>query len=575
MKKLLLSVLLVGVSLMGRSQVVLDIIAPSNIAISLDHAYVDSVETLTSTSPWNSIPDMTKTYNAVLDTVVMAVDSTSCNALTNDLTGKIAFVYRGGCEFGLKALNAQNAGAVAVIIVNPGGAPIGMAAGTSGGNVTIPVTMISGSDGAIIKQALDAGEDVVMYFGPQYGFYDHNLGIQKQKAMVAKAAAIPSILAQNATEFSVDLGCWVYNYGNNAEDGTVTANINYNSASVYSETSTNISVPVGDSVYVSFTTFSQSTYGQGEYTLTYTINMSSQDDTPENDVVTFYFNMNDEYFSLSPLDVNTGENYNLSPIKIPADAGNTFVSGTTCLAFMDPNASRIAVRGVSFSASTYDPQNVTTLAGEYLEIIAYSWDDVFTDVDDANFAFSNVNAITQVDYSYDTDDQNMIVSVDFENPIVLSDNQRYLFCMTTYNEDVNFGYDNSISYDLNYDTYRQPIAPINNSTTWYAGYAGVEPTLALRVLDANAAGVEEKEVSINAYPNPAQDVISIPLSNVSGEGELLVMDLTGKLVISKNLVAVNGGLLKLDVSNLPAGIYVFNLTMENGVTSKFNVAVTK
>ena len=36
----------------------------------------------------------------------------------NDLTGKIAIVYRNTCEFGYKALQAENAGAVGVIIVN-------------------------------------------------------------------------------------------------------------------------------------------------------------------------------------------------------------------------------------------------------------------------------------------------------------------------------------------------------------------------------------------------------------------------------------------------------------------------
>ena len=35
-----------------------------------------------------------------------------------NLSGSIALIKRGACQFGLKALNAQNAGAVAVIIYN-------------------------------------------------------------------------------------------------------------------------------------------------------------------------------------------------------------------------------------------------------------------------------------------------------------------------------------------------------------------------------------------------------------------------------------------------------------------------
>src|SRR5690606_20072141 len=57
------------------------------------------------------------------------------------VAGKIAVVKRGNCDFGLKALNAQQAGAIGVIIFNNvgGNATAGMAAGTSGGSVTIPV----------------------------------------------------------------------------------------------------------------------------------------------------------------------------------------------------------------------------------------------------------------------------------------------------------------------------------------------------------------------------------------------------------------------------------------------------
>ena len=55
------------------------------------------------------------------------------------VSGKIALVQRGGCEFGLKALVAQQNGASGVIIYNNGGAVVGMGAGASGGSVTIPV----------------------------------------------------------------------------------------------------------------------------------------------------------------------------------------------------------------------------------------------------------------------------------------------------------------------------------------------------------------------------------------------------------------------------------------------------
>ena len=45
------------------------------------------------------------------------ISAEGCNPLINNLTGKIAVIYRNTCEFGAKALNAQNAGAIGVIII--------------------------------------------------------------------------------------------------------------------------------------------------------------------------------------------------------------------------------------------------------------------------------------------------------------------------------------------------------------------------------------------------------------------------------------------------------------------------
>jgi extracellular elastinolytic metalloproteinase len=84
----------------------------------------------------------------------------ACDTILNgaDLNGKIAVIRRGDCEFGFKALAAENEGAVAVIMVNnvPGPAII-MGAGAVGGSVTIPLFMISDVDGEpIIAELLAA-----------------------------------------------------------------------------------------------------------------------------------------------------------------------------------------------------------------------------------------------------------------------------------------------------------------------------------------------------------------------------------------------------------------------------------
>ncbi len=69
-----------------------------------------------------------------------------------DLTGKIALLGRGDCDFTVKVRNAQNAGAVGVIMVNrvPGEAPFVMSHNGLEAKPTIPAVMVSLEDGADI-----------------------------------------------------------------------------------------------------------------------------------------------------------------------------------------------------------------------------------------------------------------------------------------------------------------------------------------------------------------------------------------------------------------------------------------
>ena len=86
-----------------------------------------------------------------------------CSSLTNGaaISGNIAVVYRGSCNFSSKALNAQNEGALAVIVVNNVSGPaVGMASGDDGDQVTIPTFMLSQADGQAIINELASGVTV-------------------------------------------------------------------------------------------------------------------------------------------------------------------------------------------------------------------------------------------------------------------------------------------------------------------------------------------------------------------------------------------------------------------------------
>lgn len=73
-----------------------------------------------------------------------------CNAFAaGSLTGKAVLIRRGTCSFATKALNAQNAGAGAVVLYNNASGFIN--ATVAGGGITIPVVTVSAAQGATLS----------------------------------------------------------------------------------------------------------------------------------------------------------------------------------------------------------------------------------------------------------------------------------------------------------------------------------------------------------------------------------------------------------------------------------------
>lgn len=91
-----------------------------------------------------------------------------CSPLVNDLTGAIALVRRGLCEFGTKALNAEVAGAVGVLVMNDREQDIVasmMLPGAQGTQVTVPVAMIDVAAGDVLEAEVVAGSTVTLSLG--------------------------------------------------------------------------------------------------------------------------------------------------------------------------------------------------------------------------------------------------------------------------------------------------------------------------------------------------------------------------------------------------------------------------
>lgn len=126
--------------------------SPSNIAGN--YIMVESSEAFDS-APAISSP--------ITGDIILADDGTTfptegCSAFTNAtaIAGKIALIRRGTCNFTVKVKNAQNAGAIAVIIMNNNtDAPFSM--GGTDTTITIPSVMITQADGNMLQNALLSG----------------------------------------------------------------------------------------------------------------------------------------------------------------------------------------------------------------------------------------------------------------------------------------------------------------------------------------------------------------------------------------------------------------------------------
>lgn len=107
------------------------------------------------------------TLVAALDLADAAGPTTfdACSTLTNpsSIAGKMALVDRGSCTFVSKSLNAQAAGAIAVVIADDveETPPPGMAGDDP--TITIPVVSITQADGATLRASLDAGVTVELF----------------------------------------------------------------------------------------------------------------------------------------------------------------------------------------------------------------------------------------------------------------------------------------------------------------------------------------------------------------------------------------------------------------------------
>lgn len=558
MKHVLLSLAsIIGLAIGAQAQVIFNIVEPASISGTIP---------FTSNGDGSSwgLATLDNPADAILDTVVIADDGTpgtnpqgnpiayeACDSIENNLAGKIAMIYRNTCGFGVKALNAQNAGAIGVIIVNREPGLVNMNGGAEGANVTIPVTFISDAEGLLIRNQIDAGNTVTAFIGNKVGYFQNDVGLTEGEALVPRAAAEFKSFSADQTEYSTPLGFYARNFGSADQTGiTATAEVSKDGNVVYTNTSSSFDLLSGDSAFITFPNFEMPSYTDGIYSFSYSLNLSGDEFAGDNFLSTEVYR-NDSVHSYVAIDPATNLPASSSGIR-PANFTSSY---TSCVPFVNSNASRALLTGATFAASTSSDDSLTD---KILDVYVYEWNDIFTDVTDANFGFSDLLPIASEAYSYTTDAQGEFVRVNFNPEIQMVDDQRYLVCVTSYFTTVYINHSDQINYELNNITPGyQPIQGLEVDGSWFTG-GWSSPTYPAIVMHMKASDVSVDELgtqALKAYPNPAVDRIYIPWDIKDVVTEMVLVDMSGRTVKSTvDFVQVDNRLI-LNVSDLASGTY--------------------
>lgn len=543
-----------------------------------------------------STPDMTIAANAIEAELIFVDDATdttidvngnptwqdACEPVINDLTGKIAVVYRSFCWHDIKADYAQQAGAIGVIIINRDPGPFAMGGSTVGSSVTIPVVSIGSEEGDELRDFIAMG-GVYAFIGTKVGLNSNDLGSSPANIVMAHHSAIPSFLSNNGSENALDLGMFIFNPGSNAQNGvTASVDITHNGSSVYTNTSSalNFNAPSGvvvDTIYADLGVFSPVSWDVGEYNIRYQINLVNDEDTSDNIFDTKFF-ISPNIYGKSRFD----SLYN--PLKSTAYSLNEtttlYDDWESCLVFKNANASRGIVQGMTFSCA---PVNGTMIF-EIIELRAYEWNDVFTDLSVSSPTFNSLNQVGDGFYYYPDESENGInIFLPFDVPVQLVDNQKYLFCIYNSSDELRIGYDVQLNYESTVNNYLQPIAPVKvlpngQSPIWYWAGFGYDATPSISVTIDMVTGIIDDNMVIEntiPYPNPANNLITVPVrKQIQGFINIEVFDLLGKLVLSEKNEIQNEP-LKINVAAIPNGTYMVKMSFSDKSTDSFKIAINR
>ncbi len=543
------------------------------------------------------------TGDAVLMKDMGTSSSDGCDTVTNkaELAGKIVLVDRGTCNFSFKALQAQDWGGIACIIINnvPNGGVAGMGAGTYGASVTIPAVMLSYEDGQKIKAALLNGAVNISIGNIKF---DHDLATNNRAGLChAPYGTFPSGWIRNAGDYDFVPGASITNKGLNIEAGvSLNGKIAFtpnggSAATFYDKTSDNSTVIEIDStrdIFLESADLAGKVPGNkpGVGTITYTISAAQADNSPFDNTGVSQFYLSTDLLSKARLTTSGRDPLATNSYRRADGTNAEFVTG-----FNIPYGAGCKIDSVLFYMSISAP---ATLAGLTPEAILYGWDDADGDggVTNAELSFLALGT-----YTFDGADTRTgaVVRIPLEDfatgdaGFTIPSNNFKVFVGVRYagSELPFFGFDEGMDYLCN-NAVLNAAGLLTDADAPYFGITGYDPNTgvpdvenaafsftnlnaglsAVLVFSGNclvdSKQLSEDEAQIAIFPNPVKDVFTATVKLKTPSSKLIysIYDNSGK-VLSQEVDRSGSDhyIAKFQTQNLPNGLYHLQIRTDNGL----------
>lgn len=552
-------------------------------------------------------------------------DSLACTGSQSSKTDKWVLIMRGDCQFGEKAYAAQLAGAKGVLIVNNvvGAEAVGMAAGTSGAMVNIPVLMVSNADGMAMFNALNSGQVFISL--TRWGFnFGNDAALVPYSVTQAPDFAVPQNQLATAGAYKLYTGALVANVGNNNQTNLVVkSTVNWtptggSATQVYTDTAMLASISVNDSISDMFSprSYAMQATTTGKFDISYEVTSDSTDEQGGDNVESMTVHVTPNVFSKGRYDlaagepmVNLGRRYGSGPstwgpmyyvanggrdadkVQFQVTDGDTSAHSLLTysaipvylMKWTDDNSnnvmeiSEVSVKGVAARNFTVTDSNYTTInvdiddintPGKKVALDGNSWYWVAIDLP-ANFYVgvddnSNYFSRTYAAQKYAAPQ----VIKEFSAPIYYNSHSAMMANTT-----------DAVRLLATFlATHIASAASANNiDSASFLGLKGGVPSIPLYISNfpTGVSKPQAKTFDVAVYPNPAINEVNVKLSfkQASSKVAMRVIDIHGRSVYQQDLKNVKSEVVTIPVTSFANGQYYVIVTSDEGtISQQFNVS---